>query len=143
MLSSRYLIVGGGMTADAAAHGIREVDPEGPIVMVGDEADPPYNRPPLSKALWKGDPLESIWRKGTLAATTLRLGCTIAALDLKARTATDEQGERYSFEKLLLATGGARRRLPFEAEGIIYFRSLADYRALRTLTEKGRRFAVI
>lgn len=143
MLSTKYLIIGGGMTADAAAHGIRELDPDGPVVVVSDEADPPYNRPPLSKALWKGDALESIWRKTNLAATTLRLGRAIVALDLKARTATDDGGERYEFEKLLLATGGAPRRLPFEAEGVIYFRGLADYQALRDLTEKGRRFTVI
>lgn len=143
MLRTKYLIVGGGMTADAAAHGIREVDPDGPIVQVSTEPDPAYNRPPLSKALWKGEPLDSIWRKGELAATTLRPGRTITALDLQERTATDGQGETYRFEKLLLATGGAVRRLPFEDEGIIYFRSLADYRALRALTDQGRRFVVI
>jgi NADPH-dependent 2,4-dienoyl-CoA reductase/sulfur reductase-like enzyme len=142
MLPSRYLIVGGGMAADAAVHGIREVDPDGPIVLVGSEPDPPYNRPPLSKALWKGEPVASIWRKQDTAATTLRLGRQITALDLKTRTAFDDSGETYRFEKLLLATGGAVRRLPFD-DGIIYFRNLADYRALRALTEKGRRFTVI
>jgi NADPH-dependent 2,4-dienoyl-CoA reductase/sulfur reductase-like enzyme len=131
------------MTADAAAHGIREVDSDGSIVLVSAEDDPPYNRPPLSKALWKGDPLESIWRKNDLRATTLRQGRTIKALDLKDRTAADDRGETYRFEKLLLATGGAVRRLPFADEGVIYFRSLADYRALRALTEKGSRFVVI
>src|SRR2546422_7311549 len=49
---------GGGMTADAAAQGIREVDANGTIGLVGAEPHPPYNRPPLSKALWKGDPEE-------------------------------------------------------------------------------------
>src|SRR6185436_2940172 len=58
-----YLIVGGGMTGDAAAHGIREVDRSGSIGMIGDEAHPPYDRPPLTKGLWKGKPLESIWRE--------------------------------------------------------------------------------
>jgi len=143
VISSKYLIVGGGMTADAAVHGIREMDPDGPIVLVSTEPDPPYNRPPLSKALWKGDPLDGIWRKGDTGATTLRPGRTIRALNLKDRTATDDQGESYRFEKLLLATGGAVRRLPFGGERIIYYRSLADYRALRVLAEKGRRFAVI
>ena len=56
-----YLIVGGGMTGDAAIHGIREVDRNGSIGLIGAELHPPYNRPPLSKGLWKGDPLESIW----------------------------------------------------------------------------------
>lgn len=55
-----YLIVGGGMTADAAARGIRDVDARGTIGVIGAEADPPYARPPISKALWKGDPLDSI-----------------------------------------------------------------------------------
>jgi 3-phenylpropionate/trans-cinnamate dioxygenase ferredoxin reductase component len=143
VVSTRYLIVGGGMTADAACHGIRELDPEGSIVLVSTEADPPYNRPPLSKALWKGDPLESIWRKGATGPTTLRLGRTVTTLRPKDRTATDDRGETYLFEKLLLATGGAVRRLPFGDEGIIYFRSVADFRSLRALAEKGRRFVVI
>src|SRR2546430_13226392 len=52
-------IVGGGMTADAAARAIRETDPKAPIGLIGAEAHPPYNRPPLSKALWKGEPERS------------------------------------------------------------------------------------
>jgi hypothetical protein len=58
-----YLIVGGGMTADAAVHGIREVDRSGSIGVLSAEGHPPYDRPPLSKKLWKGKPLESIWRQ--------------------------------------------------------------------------------
>jgi NADPH-dependent 2,4-dienoyl-CoA reductase/sulfur reductase-like enzyme len=63
MTDYRYLIIGGGMTAAAAADGIREVDSTGTIGLISAEADAPYNRPPLSKALWKGEPLETIWRK--------------------------------------------------------------------------------
>jgi len=51
-----YLIIGGGMTADAAAHGIHEADPAGSIGIIGADPHPPYDRPPLSKALWKGEP---------------------------------------------------------------------------------------
>jgi 3-phenylpropionate/trans-cinnamate dioxygenase ferredoxin reductase component len=58
-----HLIVGGGMTADAAVGGIREVDAHGSVGLIGAEAHPPYDRPPLSKGLWKGKPLEGIWRK--------------------------------------------------------------------------------
>ncbi len=130
------------MTADAAILGIREVDPEGPIAVVSTEPDPPYNRPPLSKALWKGEALNSIWRQGAPEAA-LHLGRTIQTLDLRERKATDDRGETYLFEKLLLATGGTVRRLPFEGPGVIYFRTLDDYRALRALCEKGQRFTVI
>ena len=48
-----YLIIGGGMTADAALQGIRSVDAAGKIGVIGAESDPPYNRPPLSKGLGK------------------------------------------------------------------------------------------
>jgi hypothetical protein len=54
MESCTYLIIGRGLAADAAARGIREVDQHGSILIVSDEEISPYNRPPLSKALWKG-----------------------------------------------------------------------------------------
>jgi 3-phenylpropionate/trans-cinnamate dioxygenase ferredoxin reductase subunit len=62
METSRYLIVGGGLTADAACRGIRELDPDGAIVLVGEDSHPPYARPPLSKGLWKGADESTIWR---------------------------------------------------------------------------------
>jgi len=55
----------------------------------------------------------------------------------------DDQGTEYSYDKLLLATGGTPRRFPFGGDRILYFRTLEDYFALRILTERGQRFAVI
>ena len=138
-----YLIVGGGMTADAAAHGIREVDRSGSIGVIGTEPHPPYNRPPLSKGLWKNMPLKSIWRKTEGVGVTSHAGRSAKHLDPRKKQVTDDQGTVYAFEKLLLATGATPRRLPFGAESIIYYRTLDDYQRLRALTEKGRRFAVI
>lgn len=139
----KHLIVGAGMTGDAAVKGIREVDPSGSIGLVGDEPDQPYDRPPLSKALWKGAPLESIWRTTEARGVELLLGRRIVSLDATARRATDDRGVDYTFDKLLLATGGAPRRLPFGGDHIVYFRTVADYRRLRSLAERGRQFAVI
>ena len=62
MASYRYLVVGGGMTGDAACKGIRSIDPDGAIALVGEEPDPPYARPPLTKGLWLGKEESSIWR---------------------------------------------------------------------------------
>lgn len=138
----KYLIVGGGMTGDAAVHGIREADPSGSIGLVGAEAHSPYNRPPLSKGLWKGDPPVRIWRRQA-AGVDLITGRRIVSVDRRAKRATDDSGTTYGFEKLLFATGGTPRRLPFESEQIIYFRTWDDYRALRALSDKGARFAVI
>jgi 3-phenylpropionate/trans-cinnamate dioxygenase ferredoxin reductase component len=142
MEQSRYLIVGGGLTADAACKGIREVDPDGTIMLVGEEADAPYARPPLSKGLWKCDAESTIWRGTARLGVDVRLGRRIIALDLRERVATDGEGQRYGYDRLLLATGGRPRRLPF-GDDVIYFRTLDDYRHLRTLADHGSRFVVI
>jgi 3-phenylpropionate/trans-cinnamate dioxygenase ferredoxin reductase subunit len=141
----RYLMIGTGMAADAAVQGIREVDPKGSIGLIGADPHPPYDRPPLTKALWKGQPLESIWRKTQSQTVQLHLGRTAKVLDLHNKTVVDDQGTSYTFDKMLLATGGMVRRLPFGEDQIIYFRTLDDYRRLRMLTEQGptQRFAVI
>jgi len=138
-----YLIVGGGMTADAAARGIRELDPTGTIGLISAETDPPYARPPLSKALWKGESVESVWRKTEDVGVEFGLGRRVATLDLASHKAGDDRGAEYTFDTLLLATGGTPRRLPFGGEGVIYFRTLEDYRRLRALANQGKSFAVI
>ena len=139
----RYLVVGGGMAADAAVRGIRERDPSGSIGLVGAEPEPPYNRPPLSKALWKGEPVESIWRGTDALDVTLHLGRNVARLEPSAHRATDDNGVEYTFEKALLATGGTPRRLPGAGDDVVYFRTFKDYERLRALASPGRRMAVI
>src|SRR5688500_6253387 len=131
------------MTADAAVGGIREVDPRGSVGLIGAESQPPYDRPPLSKGLWKGKPLEGIWRKAGGPGVTLHLGRRARMLDPPNRRVTDDRGTDYTFDKLLLATGGTPRRLPFGGDHIIYFRTLGDYQRLRALTGRGLRFAVV
>ena len=143
MHTTRYLIVGGGLTADAACKGIRDVDAHGHITVVAAEAYPPYARPPLSKALWKGTEEGSIWRGTESLGVELRLGRRIVAFDAAAHRATDDEGEEYGYERLLLATGGRPRRLPFAADDVIYFRTLDDYRRLSALAASEARFVVI
>jgi len=138
-----YLIIGGGMTADAAARGIRELDPKEPIGVIAAEEDPPYARPPLSKALWRGEPFESIWRKTGDVGVDLYLGRRATTLHLRGKQVADDRGATYTFDKLLLATGGTTRRLPFGGDRVIYFRTLDDYRQLRALADQKKSFAVI
>src|ERR1700690_1980859 len=111
MKDYKYLIIGGGMTADAAVHGIRERDDSGSIAVLSDEKHPPYDRPPLSKKLWTGLALESIWRKTGQAKADLFLGTRAVTGKAAMKTITDNHGEVYRYEKLLLATGGVPRRL--------------------------------
>ena len=143
MRNYKYLIVGGGMTADAAVSGIRELDSEGGIGLISAESDTPYDRPPLSKALWRGKSLDVIWRDTKGRHVDVYLERKVNSIDVERKTVTDDRKEVYSFEKLLLATGGSPRRLPFGGNDIIYFRTVGDYRRLRDWTTKGKRFAVI
>jgi NADPH-dependent 2,4-dienoyl-CoA reductase/sulfur reductase-like enzyme len=138
-----FLIVGGGMTADASVRGIREVDPTRSIGVISAEPHPPYNRPPLSKGLWKGESPDTIWRHTDQTGAELHLGRRVTSLDLAGKRVTDDQGDRHTFGKLLLATGGSPRRLPIDSERIIYFRTYDDFQRLRTLAERPVRFAVI
>jgi NADPH-dependent 2,4-dienoyl-CoA reductase/sulfur reductase-like enzyme len=142
-MDTKYLIVGGGMTADAAVKGIREHDADGSIVLVGGESHPPYKRPPLTKGLWSGGDEGKIWKNTADAGAQLILGRRIVALDLRGRRASDDQGDDYSYEKLLLATGGTPRRLGGSDDQVIYYRTLDDFRKLKQVTEGGANVVVI
>ena len=142
-MDTKYLIVGGGMTADAAVKGIREHDGDGSIVLVGAESHPPYKRPPLTKGLWSGGDEAKIWKNTADAGAEVILGRRIVALDLATRRATDDQGDAYAFEKLLLATGGTPRRLGGGDDEVIYYRTLDDFHKLKQITEGGANVVVI
>jgi 3-phenylpropionate/trans-cinnamate dioxygenase ferredoxin reductase subunit len=143
MTSYQYLIIGGGMSAAAAVDGIREVDPTGGIALISEEMDAPYDRPPLSKALWKGKSLDTIWRKTENNGVKVHLGRVVKEIVPRQNRAVDDKGDIFTYQKLLLATGGRPRRLAFGHDQIIYFRTMSDYRRLRALSGTGRRFAVI
>jgi NADPH-dependent 2,4-dienoyl-CoA reductase/sulfur reductase-like enzyme len=143
MQNHDYLIIGGGMTAAAAAKGIREVDPAGSIGVIAAEDGSPYKRPPLSKQLWTGKrKVEDIWLPLPEGAR-LYAGQKAAAIDRAGRRVADDQGQQYGYTNLLLATGGTPRRLPFGGENIIYYRDIISYTRLRGLAAEFDRFAVI
>jgi NADPH-dependent 2,4-dienoyl-CoA reductase/sulfur reductase-like enzyme len=143
MKQYKYLIVGGGMTADAAVRGIRELDANSSIGMISAETDMPYARPPLSKGMWKGRPFEKIWLGTDKLNVDFLLGRKVTELDPAARRIHDDRGNEYGYDKLLLATGSSPIRLPFGGEEIIYYRTLQDYQRLHALAEQSRRFLVI
>ncbi|HSB00973.1 MAG TPA: FAD/NAD(P)-binding oxidoreductase [Anaerolineales bacterium] len=139
----QYLIIGGGLAGDAAVRGIRELDPNGSIGMFSTELNPPYTRPNLSKGLWKGRPLEKVWRNTQELGVEMLLGHKLTQLDTQNKCVRDETGEEYTYDKLLLATGGSPIHLPIGGEDIIYFRDLQDYQRLRALSERKEHFLVI
>src|SRR5574341_2360449 len=123
----KYLIIGGGLAGDGATRGIRELDTDGSIGLISMEPDPRYVRPDLSKGLWKGRPVEKIWRK-TEERAELHLSRKATQLDPQRKYVRDDQGDEYTYDKLLIATGGSPNHLPFGNGNIIYYRRSEERR---------------
>ena len=143
MKKYQYVIIGGGMTGDAAIAGIRELDLNGSILLISAESNPPYNRPPLTKGLWKGKALDSIWRNSKEKHADILLDRRVVSIDLKHKIISDNIGDTFGFEKLLLATGGTSRHLPIGGEDVVYFRTVEDFKKLKIMTETKQKFGVI
>jgi NAD(P)H-nitrite reductase large subunit len=139
----KYLVIGGGRAADAAVRDIREVDRVGSILVVPDGDDPPYDRPPLSKALWNGGVVETIWRDTDSVGAELCLGARIVAIDRSAKTAIHANGTAIAYERLLLATGGTPRHMRRSAASTAYYRELSDFKRAWEAASHVAEFAVV
>lgn len=143
MKNYEYLIIGGGMTAAAAVQGIREIDVQGRIGVISAEQHRPYNRPPLSKKLWEGKPEDSIWSNLPYENLDLILGCRVVRLDPDRKEVQDEAGETYTYGRLLLAAGGSPRQLSFAPPETVYYRTLDDFRTVRSWMGQNARIGII
>ena len=128
------VIVGTGHAGAQAAIALRQEGFSGTIAMIGEEAYPPYERPPLSKEYLAGDkPFERILirpeRFWDERAVTLRLGERVIAVDAEARLLTTEAGAMVEYGSLIWAAGGHARRLTcagHDLAGVHGVRSRAD-----------------
>ena len=143
MKKFKYIIIGGGMTGDSVAKGIREIDKEGTIALISSEPHLPYDRPPLTKDLWKGKEVEKIYRGTDKLNAEIILNTEITSINPSAKEITDNKNNRYTYEKLLIATGGKVIKLPFGEEHILYYRTLKDYEKLTLLAKTKNNFIVI
>ncbi len=150
MKDNGILIVGGGLAAQRCAETLRRRGYEGSVRIVCAEPDPPYDRPPLSKELLAGTAEEeSLAYRPTWwyeeMEVELALDARAERLDPSAGTVTLDSGAELSYEQLLIATGGAARRLPFLEgyENVHYLRTLADARRLREELAPGARLAIV
>ncbi|MFS0712876.1 NAD(P)/FAD-dependent oxidoreductase [Microbacterium sp. 2P01SA-2] len=147
MQSYDYLIVGGGMVADAAARGIRELDGSGTIGILSADVDEPYTRPALTKKLWT-DP-DFTWDQVPLGTADdtgaeIRLETVVTAIDRDGRTVEIGDGERVGYRRLLLATGSRPHEVDApESDRVLFFRSADDYRRLREVAVEGARIVVV
>jgi 3-phenylpropionate/trans-cinnamate dioxygenase ferredoxin reductase subunit len=134
----RVVIIGTGHAGVQAAASLREEAFDGAIALVGDDADLPYHKPPLSKAFLKDElPRPQVLRAEGFysgADIGLELGHRVDAIDRTARRVVLSDGTALGFDWLVLATGSRPRLLPLpgaDLEGVVALRSLADARALR------------
>ena len=145
-----FVIVGGGLAAGKAVQELRESGFDGHIVLYGEEAHPPYERPPLSKGYLMGDvgfesalvqPLD--WYDAH--DVDLRMGTRVTVLDLATRTVTTG-GVVQGYDKLLLATGARPRHLAMADDSgapVAYLRSVEDSDLIRSRLHAGRRLVII
>jgi 3-phenylpropionate/trans-cinnamate dioxygenase ferredoxin reductase component len=147
-----FVIVGAGLAGAKAAETLREEGFDGPLVLVGEEPEPPYERPPLSKdyLLGKAERESSRVHAADWYAghdVDLRTGVRAERLDAEGRRLTLSTGEELPYAALLLATGSSARRLPVpgaDLEGVHYLRTVADAdRLLAALSPGGRRVVVV
>lgn len=144
----QYIIVGGGLAGATATEGIRERDRTGSVALFGKEQHLPYDRPPLSKGLWSGrsklDSLpihdEAFYKS---YGVHLFLGREITTIDRKKKQIFDREGDRFTYDKLLLTTGGAPRTLSFGEGAVHYYRTIDDYLSLRKAAEQLEQFLLI
>jgi 3-phenylpropionate/trans-cinnamate dioxygenase ferredoxin reductase subunit len=145
------VIIGAGHTGCQTARTLRQDGWRGPIVLVGAEAEPPYERPPLSKGVLTGAKTmadcalfdaPALERQGI----ELRAGVHALAIDREGRAIALDDGSRLRYGRLLLATGAEPRRLPVpgvEPDRIRYLRSAADARGLGGVLAPGHRLAIV
>jgi len=149
--SSTIVVVGAGQAGYWAVHTLRKQGYGGRVLLIGDEAHPPHERPPLSKQVLKGEaepPSTWLTTPEKLADLTVEFlpGRCAVALDRHGRTIELQDGTRIGYDRLLLTTGARPRRLnlPGEADApVFYLRNITDSLALREWLTAGRRLIVI
>ena len=146
-----FVIVGASMAGAKAAETLREEGFGGNVVLLGEERERPYERPPLSKGYLLGkDEKASIYvhEESWYAdhGVDLRLGVTATALDLGARQVALADGGTVRYDRLLLATGAAPRRLSVpgaDLEGVVYLRRVGDSERLAEALRGGGRVVIV
>lgn len=134
MAQPTFVIVGASLAGAKAAKSLRGHGFDGRILLIGDESDPPYERPPLSKGYLQGKQ-----NRDTIFVQQpqwyadqdidLLLDTTVTEIDRDRRAVTVSSGDRIDYDKLLLATGASPRRLAVpggDLDGVLYLRRVGD-----------------
>jgi phthalate 3,4-dioxygenase ferredoxin reductase component len=147
-VSDRTVIVGASIGGVRTAQALRRGGYSGEVVLVDADEEPPYDRPPLSKAMLLdgAEPTPTLLTQDQAAASDidLQLGVAAQSLDIAAGTVDLADGRRLAFDDVVLATGSVARPSPWgRHEGLHVLRTLADARSLRADLRRGGRAVVV
>ncbi|UCG51527.1 MAG: NAD(P)/FAD-dependent oxidoreductase [Candidatus Latescibacterota bacterium] len=151
MQSTKYLLIGGGLSSSQAGKIIRMKDPDGGITMVSKERHVPYDRPPLSKEILRGEKtIDELFFDPTTFFEEKRieliLDNPVQQLDTVAKKVLLKNGDAVEFEKALIATGGDPVKLKVpgsELYGVHYLRTIDDASAIDGEAAPGKRVVII
>lgn len=149
--NATYAIVGAGHAAGQLAASLRQFGFEGRIVLIGEEAQLPYQRPPLSKKYLSGEfGLDRVYFKPPAfyedANVETRLGVRVTSIDRAAKTLALDTGETLAYDKLALTTGSRVRKLPIpgaDLAGLHYLRTVDDVDGMRDQFEPGKNLVIV
>ena len=150
-MSRNIVIVGAGQASAQAVQSLRAEGVDAPIIMIGDEAYPPYQRPPLSKAYLLGNferprlflKADSYYPE---SHCELIVNTSVSAIHRAERTVELSDGRKLDYDKLLLATGARVRRLKCpgaDLKGVHYLKTIADVDGLQEVFQSGKRIAIV
>jgi 3-phenylpropionate/trans-cinnamate dioxygenase ferredoxin reductase subunit len=150
-MAENIVIIGAGQAGIQAVESLRKEGFTGPITMVGDEAYPPYQRPPLSKAYLLGTferPRLFLKADAYYAETgcELILNTSARAIHRADRIVELNDGRKLAYDKLLLATGARVRKLRCpgaDLPGVHYLKTIADVDGLQAVFQAGKRIAIV
>jgi 3-phenylpropionate/trans-cinnamate dioxygenase ferredoxin reductase component len=144
------VIVGGGIAGGNAAAALRDEGFRGQVVIIGQEPDVPFGRPPLSKTYLRSEEDLKDWYVRPAdwyeAHDVARVESSVTAIDAAAHTLVLDSGRELEYQKVLIATGGRNRRLTIpgaELPGIHYLRTVAECNAIKREAVAGRRAVVV
>jgi len=145
-----FLIVGAGLAGAKAAETLRHEGFDGRLVLIGDETERPYERPPLSKDFLRGESTETPYVHPAAyyeeKNIELMTGSHVASIDSRAHEVSLEKGGSISYDRLLLATGAEPRGLDVrgaDLDGIFYMRTVGDSKQIGARLEPGARVVVV
>jgi 3-phenylpropionate/trans-cinnamate dioxygenase ferredoxin reductase subunit len=146
-----FVIVGAGLAGAKAAEALRTEGFDGKVVLIGDEGERPYDRPPLSKDFLQGRAEREkvfLHPEGWYDEHNieLRLRTRVTSIDRGAHEVRTAHGDRIGYDKLLLATGSSPRRLPVpgdDLDGVFYLRRLEDSEAMKVAFAEAKRVTII